>query len=175
MALISPDPSTDRAPVDFRAPPPSPVASGRRSSVTNDDVLSNFLQHSLHVPNLTLPDKVFPRQKHIQNPPKVDFRNLDDSVQEILDSISGSGCFQLVNHGIRGEVVRSVLTAGAGVFGLLPEKKAAVVRSPEKVYGFEEFRGEDEREMGEEFVWCRDEGLELEMEGVWPTGYSNFR
>lgn len=80
-----------------------------------------------------------------------------------------------MNHGIRGEVVRSVLTAGTGVFGLLPEKKAAVVRSPEKVYGFEEFRGEDEREMGEEFVWCRDEGLELEMEGVWPTGYSNFR
>ncbi|KAF7134818.1 hypothetical protein RHSIM_Rhsim08G0227100 [Rhododendron simsii] len=174
MALISPDPSTDHAPVDFRAPPPSPVASGRRSSVTNDDVLSNFLQHSLHVPNLTLPDKVFPRQNPIQNPPKVDFSNLDESVQEILDSISGSGCFQLVNHGIRGEVVRSVLTAGAGVFGLLPEEKKAVVRSPEKVYGFEEFRGEDEREMGEEFVWCRDEGLELEMEGVWPTGYSNF-
>lgn len=80
-----------------------------------------------------------------------------------------------MNHGIRGEVVRSVLTASSGVFGLLPEKKAAVVRSPEKVYGFEEFRGEDEREMGEEFVWCRDEGLDLEMEGVWPTGYSNFR
>ncbi|XP_007024292.2 PREDICTED: 1-aminocyclopropane-1-carboxylate oxidase 5 [Theobroma cacao] len=174
---VSPE-SMPEKPLDFRAPPPSPIASGRRSCVTNDDVLSEFLEHSLRVPDLILPDKVFPRQKFIENPPKIDFQLLSsmesDSVPKILDSIATIGCFQLVNYGIPGESIRSALAAAAGIFQLPPEKRTAVTRSPEKLYGFEEVHGEEEGEQSEEFVWCRGEGLKLEMEGIWTVGYSNF-
>ncbi|CAL5373821.1 unnamed protein product [Camellia sinensis] len=176
---VSPESSADQNPVDFRAPPPSPIASGRRSSFKNDDILTDFLEHSLRVPDLILPDRFFPRQKSIQNPPKIDFQSLnspenDDSVSEMLDAIARFGFFQIVNHGITREQFASVSMSGAGIFRLSPEKKAVVSRSPEKPYGFEEFHGEVESEMSEEFVWCRDQGLKLEMEGVWPLGYSKF-
>ncbi|KAJ6711547.1 hypothetical protein OIU79_007897 [Salix purpurea] len=117
--------------MDFRAPPPSPIASGRRSSVTNDEVLTEFLEHSL----------------------------------------------RLVNFGIPGEFIRSVSATAAGIFQLPPEKKEAVSRSLERPYGFEEVHGdhqEAESEVSEDFVWCKDESLTVDMEGIWPTGYSNF-
>ncbi|GMI73137.1 downstream target of AGL15-4 [Hibiscus trionum] len=162
-------------PFDFRAPPPSPVASGRRSCFTNDEVLSEFLEHSLRVPDLVLPDKVFPRQKFIDNPPKIDFQDLDsmgtETLPMILDSVATIGCFQLVNYGIPRESIRSALSAAAGIFQLPPEKRTAVTRSPENLYGFEEIHEEDE---GEEFVWCKAKSLESAMEGIWPVGYSNF-
>lgn len=164
--------------LDFRAPPPSPIASGRRSCVTNDDVLSEFLETSLRVPDLVLPDKVFPRQKSIENPPTVDFQLFGsmerDSVSKILDSVARIGCFQLVNYRIPVGVIRSALSEAAGIFRVPREKRAAVTRSSEKPYGFEEVNVEDESELSEEFVWCRGEGLKLEMEGIWPIGYSNF-
>ncbi|TYJ46647.1 hypothetical protein E1A91_A02G133500v1 [Gossypium mustelinum] len=170
--------SVPENPFEFRAPPPSPVASARRSCVTNDEVLSEFLQHSLRVPDLILPDKVFPRQKFIDNPPKIDFQALNsmqtETLPKILDSIATIGCFQLVNYGIPVESIRSALTAAAGIFQLPPQKRTAVTRSPEKLYGFEEVHEEDEGEVSEEFVWCKAKALELAMEGIWPVGYSNF-
>ncbi|GMY34355.1 1-aminocyclopropane-1-carboxylate oxidase [Fagus crenata] len=174
----SPEPRSEN-PIDFRAPPPSPIASGRRSTVTNDDILTEFLQHSLRVPDLTLPDKAFPRQKFIESPPVIDLQSLNskesDSIPKILDSLAGIGCFQLVNHGIPGEIIRTALEAATGVFRIPSEKKVVVTRSLERPYGFEEGHGEEgESELSEEFVWCKDEGLKLEMEGIWPVGYSNF-
>ncbi|GLU22292.1 hypothetical protein SLE2022_383800 [Rubroshorea leprosula] len=177
MAAISPH-SMPEKPLDFRAPPPSPIASGRRSCVTNDDVLSDFLEHSLRVPDLILPDKVFPKQKFFESPPTVDFRLLEsreiESVSKILDSVPRIGCFQLVNYGIPVEVIRSALAAATGIFKVPREKRPAVTRSPERPYGFEEVHGEDENELSEEFVWCRGGALKLEMEGIWPIGYPNF-
>ncbi|KAJ0076026.1 hypothetical protein Patl1_33995 [Pistacia atlantica] len=156
---------------------PSPAAAGH--PVTNDDVLTEYLEHSLRVPDLILPDKVFPRQKFIENPPRIDFQTLNseescDSVSKIVDSITTIGCFQLVNYGIPSELIKYALAIAAGVFRVSPEKRATVTRSPEKPYGFEEVHGEEESEMSEEFVWCRDENLKLEMEGIWPLGYSKF-
>ncbi|KAK9229011.1 hypothetical protein WN944_021968 [Citrus x changshan-huyou] len=175
---VSPE-SLPEKPLDFRAPPPSPIASGRRSCVTNDDVLTEFLEHSLRVPDLILPDKVFPRQKFIENPPSIDFQSLrsmqSDAVSKLLDSIATIGCFQLVNYGVPIEFINSTMATAGGVFGVSSEKRAAVTRSPEKPYGFEEVHGEEEEnEFSEEFVWCRDESLKQEMEGVWPLGYSKF-
>lgn len=176
---VSPESLPER-PLDFRAPPPSPIASGRRSCVTNDDVLTEFLEHSLRVPDLILPDKVFPRQKFIENPPSIDFQSLrsmqSDAVSKLLDSIATIGCFQLVNYGVPIEFINSTMATAGGVFGVSSEKRAAVTRSPEKPFGFEEVHGEEEEnEFSEEFVWCRDESLKQEMEGVWPLGYSKFR
>nr|GMC70933.1 flavonol synthase/flavanone 3-hydroxylase [Ipomoea batatas]GMC76072.1 flavonol synthase/flavanone 3-hydroxylase [Ipomoea batatas] len=168
---------TDPRILDFRAPPPSPIASGRRSCVANDEVLTHFLESSLKVPDLVLPDRVFPRQKLAHSPPKLDFRSLEsmdkDSALEILDSVATIGCFQVVNHGIPSDLIRSVLSAGGAVFGIPREMKATATRSPENLWGFEEVHAEDD---SEEFVWCKDDQIfNKQMEGIWPLGYSNFR
>ncbi|KAI3512585.1 hypothetical protein L1887_19901 [Cichorium endivia] len=174
-------PETSRhIPSDFRAPPPSPVASGRRSSVANDEILTDFLR-SLRVPDLVLPDRAFPRQNpKIQNLPKIDFGAADvfdfsesRDVAEVIEVIAQTGCFELVNHGISDQLLSSVVNSGAGVFQLPPEKKSVVSRSAERLYGFVEFH-EDEKEKIEEFVWCRDDSLKSAMEEVWPIQYSNF-
>ncbi|XP_057736240.1 1-aminocyclopropane-1-carboxylate oxidase 1 [Arachis stenosperma] len=169
--------------VDFRAPPPSPVASGRRSSVTNDEVLTEFLESSLRVPDLVLPDKFFPKQKLLETPPKVDFVSLcfhrdEAECDAVLDAMAKIGCFQLMNHGIPRELVVSAAEAAAGVFGVPPVKREALMRSPEKPWGYEEYHGGEEEEevseMCEEFVWCREDELKLNMEGISPIAYPNF-
>ncbi|KAI3684223.1 hypothetical protein L6452_33444 [Arctium lappa] len=173
--------SSHNIPLDFRAPPPSPVASGRRSSVANDEILTEFLHRSLRVPDLVLPDRVFPRQNSkIQKLPKLDFEVVKVSglsegqdFGEIVEVIAQTGCFELVNHGISEQILSSVSDSGAGVFRLSPDKKSVVSRSAERLYGFVEFHG-DEKELSEEFVWCRDDSLKSEMEEVWPIQYSNF-
>ncbi|KAL9991220.1 putative non-hem dioxygenase domain, isopenicillin N synthase [Helianthus debilis subsp. tardiflorus] len=171
--------SSYNIPLDFRAPPPSPVASGRRSSVANDEILTEFLHRSLRVPDLVLPNRVFPRQNSkIQSLPKLDFEKLNPNPNatdfEVIDVIAQTGCFELVSHGISGELLASVVKSGGGVFELSPEKKKVVSRSNERSYGFVEFHG-DEKESSEEFVWCRDDSLRSEMEEIWPNQYSNFR
>lgn len=165
--------------VNFRAPPPSPVASGRRSSFNNEEVLTNFIQNSLKVPDLILPDKAFPRQKSIRAAPKLDFQDLEsmgtETVEDILGSVAELGSLEVINHGISRDLIELVMYLGEGLFGIPPEKKRALARSPERPYGFEEIDGEDEIREGEEFLWCGEETLSWEMEGIWPNGYSNFR
>nr|XP_016492366.1 PREDICTED: gibberellin 2-beta-dioxygenase 2-like [Nicotiana tabacum] len=176
---VSPETMPENSVIDFRAPPPSPIASGRRSCVTNDEILTEFLENSLKVPDLRLPDRVFPRQKSIRNPSKLNYESLaslnNDSISKILDSVATIGCFEVVNHGISGDLIKSVLSVGDGIFGISREGKAKLMRLSEKPYGFEEFHGEEDIETSEEFVWCRGEqNFNKEMEGVWPIGFSNF-
>ncbi|KAL8458354.1 hypothetical protein ACS0TY_036025 [Phlomoides rotata] len=166
--------------VDFQAPPPSPVGPGRRSSFANDDVLSEYLQQSLKVPDLVLPDRVFPRQNSAQNPPRIDFQKLgsleNESGFEVCDLIAQVGCFEVINHGISRDLMKLALFLAGGIFEIEPEKKKTVARSPERRYGFEEIvHGEEEiKDQGEDFLWCGDEEMRLEMEGVWPYAFSNF-
>ncbi|VFQ83220.1 unnamed protein product [Cuscuta campestris] len=164
----------------FRAPPPSPIAHGRRSGIANDQELTQFLQSSLRVPNLALPGRGFPRRKLARDPPELDFRALEsmgpESTLDVLDSAARAGCFVVINHGIPGELIRSVLAAGDGVFRIPPEVKAEAARSPEIPWGFEEVDGEAETHGSEEFVWCNDDPAFIKkMEGFWPMGFSNFR
>ncbi|KAK7294255.1 hypothetical protein RJT34_17142 [Clitoria ternatea] len=180
----SPQPSMPEIPVDFRAPPPSPVASGRRSSFANDDVLTEFLEASLRVPDLVLPDNIFPRHNHLEAPPIVDFVSLcfhrDDALRDVVfHSLSTLGCFQLLNHGIPLHLMDSAADAAAGIFQVPPLMRSALTRSPEKPWGFEEFHAGDEQEeegceFSEEFVWCNDEEFKLKMEAIWPIGYPCF-
>ncbi|KAI3789756.1 hypothetical protein L2E82_02560 [Cichorium intybus] len=172
--------SFQHKPLEFRAPPPSPVASGRRSSVANDEILTEFLHHSLRVPDLVLPDRVSPRQKlKIQKLPKLDYKTLesleDHNIINSFEAIARTGCFELVNHGISNQLVRSVAKYGARIFELPPEKKVVMTRSADRMYGFdfEEFNGE-EKQTSEEFVWCRDDELRSELEANLPSQYSNF-
>ncbi|KAK1416865.1 hypothetical protein QVD17_25982 [Tagetes erecta] len=170
--------SLHQNPIEFRAPPPSPIASGRRSSVANDEFLTEFLHHSLRVPDLILPDRVSPRQKsQIQNVPKLDYKLLNSGegsvITETFDVISRTGCFELVNHGISDQFLRSVSDYGAGIFDLSPEKKAALSRSDDRIYGFVHTHGEV-NETSEEFVWCRDDALRSNLKAILPPKLSNF-
>lgn len=177
---VTPEPLPRINAVDFRAPPPSPVAPGRQSPFANDDVLTEYLEQSLKVPDLVLPDRVFPRQKSAQNPPRIDFEKLGSFENEkglkICDLIAQVGCLELINHGISPDLMGLVLFLAGGIFQIPHEKKKTVARSPEKRYGFEEIHGDDEiRDQSEEFLWCDEAAMRSEMEGIWPFGFSNFR
>ncbi|XP_057773132.1 LOW QUALITY PROTEIN: gibberellin 3-beta-dioxygenase 4 [Salvia miltiorrhiza] len=176
---VTPEPLPRTNAVDFRAPPPSPVAPGRQSPFANDDVLSEYLQQSLKVPDLVLPDRVFPCQKSVQNPPRIDFGKLGSFESEmgfkICDLIAQVGCLELINHGISPDLMGLVLFLAGGIFQIPPEKKKTAARSPERRYGFEEIHGEEEiRDQSEEFLWCDETTMKSEMEGIWPFGFSNF-
>ncbi|GJS86787.1 1-aminocyclopropane-1-carboxylate oxidase 5-like protein [Tanacetum coccineum] len=162
----------------FRAPPPSPVASGRRSFVANDEFLTEFLHNSLRVPDLVLPEHVSPRQKSkTSNLPKLDYKSLDllhdHKISDTLDAVAKTGCFELVNHGINDLLIRFVAEFGGKIFELSNEEKQAVLRSSDRMYGFVE-SNDDEKETSEEFVWCRDDELRAKMEAIMPLQYSNF-
>ncbi|XP_021749685.1 1-aminocyclopropane-1-carboxylate oxidase-like [Chenopodium quinoa] len=185
MPTISPENHQEKETntFDFRAPPPSPIGSSRRaSSVANDEVLTEFLEHSLRVPDLILPDRIFPRQKPFRDILDIDFQALnsakDDLVLKIRDSLSETGCFQVINHGISPELIKTAVRRAGRVFRMSPEKKRMAVRSTEMEFGFEDqVSGEQEEvvnEMGEEFVWGMGFGFKLNMEGIWPNKFSKF-
>ncbi|KAL4582172.1 hypothetical protein LXL04_006714 [Taraxacum kok-saghyz] len=116
-----------------RFPSSTTVSSGRQSSVANDEVLTDFLR-SLHVPDLVLPDRAFPRQNpKIQSLPKLD--------------VGAANVFYFSKD--RGF---------EDVMELPPEKKVVVSRSADRPYGFVEFHG-DEKELVEEFVCEKMENL----------------
>ncbi|GAB2293478.1 non-haem dioxygenase in morphine synthesis N-terminal [Dionaea muscipula] len=162
--------------LDFQAPPPSPV-EGTSHGLTIATV-------SLRVPNLVLPDSIFPKRNQIfQEVPVIDLQELNSiengvEVSKIMrSSLAQTCCFQLIGHGISGDLIRSVLVGAAGVFSVAPEMNKAVATSPEWPFGFEERHEDDEGDemSSEEFVWGREPGLELKMEGICPPGfYSNF-
>ncbi|KAL9232120.1 hypothetical protein vseg_007263 [Gypsophila vaccaria] len=173
---------SDQIILDFRAPPPSPTGSSRRtSSVTNEGVLSEYLENSLRVPDLILPNKIFPRQKPFKEIPALDFTKLNKPefgfrVRECFEEF---GCFQVVNHGVSPELVRTVGRRAGRVFRVSKEEKAMGARSAEVPFGFEEMSEKQDEsvvgEVGEEFVWGRSFDLKVKMEGILPLKYSKFR
>ncbi|XP_020228387.1 uncharacterized protein LOC109809470 [Cajanus cajan] len=154
--------------MDFRAPPPSPVASARRSSLPDDDVFRQFLDTSLRLPTIN---------DHRQPPPpKVDFRYLcsDNALRHVVsESLATVGCFQLINHGIPLDLIASTAEDAVGIFQMPPEKRASAARSPESPCGFEE-QDSEENELSQEFVWGTDIDFNIKMETLFPVGYSNF-
>ncbi|XP_038987612.1 uncharacterized protein LOC103722022 isoform X2 [Phoenix dactylifera] len=165
-------------PPESRAPPPSPVAEplADGSEAPGDEELAGFLSQSLRIPELNLPDRIFPRNPAPWNPPEIDFRAMvspenDGSAVELLKSTgSAFGCFQLVNHGIPRDLIAAGEVAAAAAFSIPPEKKKAAARSPERRWGFEV---EEEEEGGEELLWYRNDMGEI-LAGIWTPGYKDF-
>ena len=75
--------------------PPLALVLGQRSSFTNEEVLTEFLEHSLRVPDLILLDKIFPNQEDEVKPPLVQISADDQSrtasplVKSIISYIDG--------------------------------------------------------------------------------------
>ncbi|XP_020252390.1 probable 2-oxoglutarate-dependent dioxygenase ANS, partial [Asparagus officinalis] len=132
------------------------------------DEFSSFLNRSLRVPQLILPDKVLHRETAAPwAPPEVDLGFLDDGA--LISAARSAGCFQIVNHGIERSLIEEVgVLAGKG-FRLPLEKKREVIRTEEGVWGFEEAAEEEE-----EVLWWSEGGNE-DLAGIWSHGYVEFR
>ncbi|XP_065049432.1 jasmonate-induced oxygenase 4-like isoform X1 [Musa acuminata AAA Group] len=169
-------------PPEFRAPPPSPVAGVHPhglDSPDGDDEFAGFLSHSLRVPKLNLPHRIFPQEATAWNPPAIDFQPLispgdaESGAADLVKSAAAAfGCFQLVNHGISPGLVAAVGAAACPAFGIPLESRTKAARSPERRWGFEV---EEEGE-GEEFLWwCRSGmGDRRELAAIWPRSYKDF-
>jgi hypothetical protein len=143
---------------DFRAPPPSPVTgvlTGSSSGSSfgygesqDDDEIGRFLRFSARVPVLRLPaDGALPRRKKKKAawaPPVIDMRHLDapleagePAVEALKSAAVAFGCFQVIGHGVDGNLV-----------------SAAAKDGPLTLQEVEEIGGEDDAELW----WPPDEG-----------------
>ncbi|KAF3788893.1 Gibberellin 3-beta-dioxygenase 2-3 [Nymphaea thermarum] len=168
--------------VEFRAPPPSPIAAFK-IGLENEASLDEFLRRSVRVPELILPYHLFPREEFGGDPPEIDFAALaaseDRSVAELLSSAEAKGCFQLVNHGVPKKTVGAIREAITEFFNLPSEQKLVLSRNPASKSGYEEISC-DGSPITEELLWCGDEKkiMSPAMSSVWPQGshgYKNFR
>ena len=153
--------------LNIKAPPPSPIptASGSRSAA--NESLTNYLEKSLQIPDLTLPES---QALHHPDPPyEVDFQSLalreSNSVERLLRSAREFGVLRIGLHGIDtgdGEL-RSLVKEAARVFGMLEERDT----------GFRRYRAGKR----EEIVWvrCKDERMEWARQYIGAQLYQSFR
>ncbi|GLU17864.1 hypothetical protein SLE2022_342140 [Rubroshorea leprosula] len=147
----------------IRAPPPSPIptASGSRSAA--NETLSEFLENSLRVPDLTLPSA---HSRHQPSPPEIDRHSLasreSGTVDSLLRSVRVFGAFRISYHGISGEELRSLVKEAARVFGVLEKRDT----------GFRQHYGVNR----EEIVWVRwrDERMEWARDYIGAQLYQSF-
>lgn len=130
------------------APPPSPIATGKgsRSAAVNDRILSEFLEKSLKIPDLSLPEPQFPARIARRIPAEIDLPSLlsrdKDSVRRFLESATDLGAFQIVGHGISAEEIESAVNGSDRIFRIPAERKKQLTRN---------------RGTREDFFWCRTE------------------
>ncbi|OVA19662.1 Non-heme dioxygenase N-terminal domain [Macleaya cordata] len=112
-----------------RTPPPSPIATakGLKSAAVNDQILSEYLEKTLHIPDLTLPESYFSANDHRRIPVEIDFSSLksrdDDSIRQLLESVTELGVFRLIGHGISADELQSTIAEAELVFRISKEKK----------------------------------------------------
>ncbi|MQM14225.1 hypothetical protein Taro_047154 [Colocasia esculenta] len=156
----------------FRVPPPTPIATGKgtRSAAVNDRVLADYLERSLRVPELTLPDPSSLGVRRNPTPAKIELGVLlaGDAASRgrLLSSAAAVGAFLIDGHGVTEGDVGAAVEVAAGVFGLAEEKRGAL--------------GPYFRRRGgarEELRWLRPPGAEDEavLRGAWPDSYPAFR
>ncbi|XP_023544633.1 uncharacterized protein LOC111804157 [Cucurbita pepo subsp. pepo] len=102
------------------APPPSPIPTGTGSRSAANETFKQFLEKSIHLPQLSLPESRF---ISTTNPSLavIDFRSLaspsgGDATARMLRSANEFGAFRIVNHGISGEEILSVVNEAKSVW-----------------------------------------------------------
>lgn len=101
------------------APPPSPIPTATGSRSAGNETFKTFLENSTHLPQLSLPESRFASGFNT-TPAVVDFRSLvssgcGEAVARMLRSVNEFGAFRIVNHGISGEEVLSVVNEAKSV------------------------------------------------------------
>ncbi|XP_010253121.1 PREDICTED: uncharacterized protein LOC104594514 isoform X2 [Nelumbo nucifera] len=153
------------------APPPSPIATakGLRSAAVDDKVLSEYLERTLQIPDLTLPEFCFPENARSWIPSRVDLRSLiskdEDSIRQVLGSAAEFGTFLIIGHGISADELQSMLLEAKCAPEIPAEKRRIINRN---LNG----RGEVHEEL---FWFCAGEGKkETLREEIGPDRYRRF-
>ncbi|KAL8168073.1 hypothetical protein V2J09_009572 [Rumex salicifolius] len=162
----------------FAVPPsPIPTAKGTRSAAADDQTLTDYFAHNLHVPYLHFPDA--PPNKtatttaatayRARLPAQIDLRLLSSGVENSIDRLLRSareyGVIRITGHGISREELLSAKSEVDLFFRRLDERKTIFRRS------FVERIGNRE-----EFVWFRsDRAMSLwAREVMGPQKYRDF-
>ncbi|XP_074568209.1 uncharacterized protein LOC141824770 [Curcuma longa] len=159
----------------FRAPPPSPIATGKglRSAAADDRVLSDFLDVSLRVPDLSLPLSHFPSKSPLKVPAEVDLGALvsgdECAVRRVLDEAAEIGAVCVVGGEALGEDVKTAIEVGKGVF----ETQDGETSRPDL---HKKWFGRRDGIM-DEFIWYRMRSPEMErhLQRTWPESYWALR
>lgn len=151
-------------------PPPSPIPRARGSRCAANDILTEIIERSVQVPELTLPESHSGGEscgsRHLI-PAEIDFRLLtsrrEGSVDRLVRSAREFGAFRVSYHGISGEELRSLVRESGRVFGVLEGRDTGFHRS---VVGNRD-----------EIVWVRSwkERMEWAREYIGPERYRCFR
>ncbi|KAG0457699.1 hypothetical protein HPP92_022856 [Vanilla planifolia] len=168
------NPARSSNPKTARAPPPTPIATGKglRTAAVDDEVLAEYLDTSLKVPDLTLPHAYFPSRS--TSPTKmsaeIDLSALaagdEASVRWIVSAAAESGAFRIDGGDVvTSEEVRTAIEVGDSVFDSMAARRRGLVSR---------FDGGG---IGEEICWHRSRRKEMEpvLEDVSPETYRTFR
>lgn len=96
------------------APPPSPIPTGKGSRSASDEILTQFFNNTVRIPDLSLPESKFPV------PAGVDLRSLssDSTNTRLLRSAKEFGAFLVRGHGVSADELRSLVREAENcVFG----------------------------------------------------------
>ncbi|GFY82449.1 2-oxoglutarate (2OG) and Fe(II)-dependent oxygenase superfamily protein [Actinidia rufa] len=143
-----------------QAPLPPPIPTGKGSRSAADSIFSDYLNRSLKIPDLSLPESV-----HRSVPAKIDRRSLSsqegDSVKRLQRSVVEFGAFRISGHGIRVDELGSAYAVSDSVFRISDDRR----RKYCLYYG-----------RREEFVWrCFDEAVaEQAREVIGAQKYRTF-
>ncbi|URD97990.1 hypothetical protein MUK42_30062 [Musa troglodytarum] len=160
----------------FRAPPPTPIATGKglRSAAVDDRVLSEYLDGSLRVPDLTLPGSYYPSRSPLKVPPEVDLTSLvsgdESAIRRVLAAASEVGAVRVAcGETSLVEQARAAIEAGAPLFATSEADKN------KGELGQRWFGRRDG--VGEEFYWYRLRSPETEwlLQRTWPNSYRILR
>ncbi|KAF7845215.1 putative downstream target of AGL15-4 protein [Senna tora] len=90
-----------RCPSQLQVPPPSPIPKATGSRSAANDRFTEFLDKSLHCPELTLPESHFPAMAHTLVPAEIDYRSLSSpAINRLVRSAKEFGAFRISGHGI---------------------------------------------------------------------------
>ncbi|KAJ0975504.1 hypothetical protein J5N97_017469 [Dioscorea zingiberensis] len=151
-----------------RAPPPTPIVTGKghRSAAIDDLTLSDYLETTLKVPDLTLPESYFPARSPPPVPAEICFNSLfsgdNTAARQVIEAATAMGAFR-IEGGITKEELRAAIEAFRAVLGFSEEKRMAL-----KLFNSE--RGEYEIQ---EFQWITP--MSSMTENAWPESYPPFR
>ncbi|KAJ8477834.1 hypothetical protein OPV22_021561 [Ensete ventricosum] len=160
----------------FRAPPPSPIATGKglRSAAVDDLVLTEYLEDSLRVPDLNLPESYFPSRSPLKALAKVYLHSLVSgdglAVRQVLAAAAEIGAVRVASGGAPlAEEARAAIEACRVVFET-PEGEKSKGALGQQCFGWRDA-------LGEEFYWYRSRSPEMEQlfQRTWPDSYRTLR
>ncbi|KAF3447977.1 hypothetical protein FNV43_RR08684 [Rhamnella rubrinervis] len=130
------------------APPPPPIPTAKGSRSASNEILTQFLEKSVHIPDLTLPASHFTETaSHQHTPAYVDLRSLASGATGSIDRLLGSakefGAFVITGHGISIDELQSLVEEAESAKSEMVWVRSGNERteSLQRVIGIESYRG----------------------------------